>query len=179
MRTDRGFRHWKYNQQRQHQRANARALKRRYIPEATIGSGLEVLPSRIPNAGNGLFATRVFANNSLITLYEGNVIDKAEADRRQSQGQAHYIRSAVKQHKYIDSLRDPEQAHGRGGASFVNDGTEWGWNNSTFETKFCQKQARDILFLKATKEILPGEEIFASYGRDYWIWARGVETKST
>src|SRR5574339_745017 len=36
---------------------------------------LEIRPSRIPNAGNGVFVTRPVAQNEIITEYRGNIVE--------------------------------------------------------------------------------------------------------
>lgn len=89
---------------------------------ATVGNGVEVKPSRLPNAGNGLYATTDFYKNDLITMYDGiNISHKAALNHREH-GRASHILSLQSNFLYVNGTQDPTRVVGRGGASFANDG---------------------------------------------------------
>lgn len=97
---------------------------------AVIGSGVEVLPSSILGAGNGLWATRGFRKGEWITEYDGVVIDRQLACRMREQGLDSHVRTLSSQWDCIAGLKVP--LRGCGGASFANDGRSTRLNNATF-----------------------------------------------
>ncbi len=127
---------------------------------AIIGDGVVVHKSTIKGAGQGLFTTRSFDKNEIITEVCGSVISREEANKKDSKS---HLKS-LSYHSIIDGLNDPRKAEGIGGGSFVNDAKDSHLNNSKFVTDNLQSRC----FLRATKPINPGEEIFASYGKSYW-----------
>lgn len=115
--------------------------------------------STIPNAGLGLFYEPVNANpipeGSTICFYSGII---------------HNFRScmAVKDRRYLflvagDQLVDPGPLpHIK--ARYINDPLNKKYTN-------CKYVAQPLCFrsaVVATRDILPGEEIFVSYGDRYW-----------
>lgn len=131
---------------------------------AVIGNGVELRPSQIPNAGVGLFATRNFERNELITEYEGEQIDWKEAQRRRDQGRDSHIKSLAYGYVAIDGLKDPSTATGFGGGSFANDPYKSEFtDNAKFVIKEDKKQGRDRIWLQALHYIDAGEEIFVDY----------------
>ena len=63
----------------------------------------------------------------------------------------------------------PENADG-------NDTKNSKTNNAVFQPKHVTtKRARKQVWLKATKPINPGAEIFVTYGRDYWRRQQGED----
>jgi hypothetical protein len=139
---------------------------------ATIGDGVEVRVSRIPNAGNGLFATREFQKNELITEYVGNIIWKDDVEsmlknRKPGEDPTSHVRVLVKGFQYVNGNRVPKE--GEGGGSFANDPHPSQVTNAKFIVQEDAKIARGRIWLKAIKPIVPGDEIVVSYGEDYWI----------
>jgi len=146
-------------------------------PAATIGNGVEVRRSNLPNAGLGLFATRAFAAGELVTEYDGCVIDEVEAKARQDQKVSTHIRSLGPKHAFIDG-RDVPNERWRGGASFVNDPLSRVWYNTEFfqyrpagYTPGVSRGGSNVferVYVRATKAIPPGEEVYVDYGKDFW-----------
>jgi hypothetical protein len=140
-----------------------------------VGNGVSVRPSSLQtmhgiNAGNGLFADRPFAVDECITEYEGQEIEKdtAKALRKIHFKYTSHCRAAG-DGIVIDGYRDPLLAVGHGGASFANDGAMWGLNNSELvNIRDPMLKHRTRIFLVATRNIMPGDEIFVSYGTGYW-----------
>lgn len=135
---------------------------------ATVGHGVAIRRSGIgSHAGNGLFATRPFARNSIVTEYEGTLVWKADAMKASPEQTAHHM--GLPNGYAIAGLCDPALAGGKGGGSFANDGFQVpGRNNATFWAKHEPGSPMVRMFLKATRDIAAGEEIFVGYGRCYW-----------
>jgi SET domain-containing protein len=157
--------------------------KKRY---ATIGDGIEVKQSSIPESGNGLFATRDFNEGEIITTYDGETIDFKTAGELRKQGKASHIRTLVRMSICVDGFKDPADAHRKGGGSFCNDANYSGdtagvskyQNNAKFSVENSAKDPREICYIRALKDIKSGEEIFVSYGRDYWKDFKGEDSST-
>jgi hypothetical protein len=146
----------------------------RRIPP-TIGNGVFVADSKLLYAGRGLFADKDFCKNDLITEYGGEVIDADEAKRRRAKGAASHIRSLVPLHVCIDG-RHVSVRQGEGGASFINDPL----GKHPYNCKFVVKQTSEGVvrtglsvgercFVVALSNIRKGDELYVSYGNDYWV----------
>jgi uncharacterized protein len=136
-----------------------------------VGDGLEVKESTIPNAGNGLFATKNYPKLSLITEYEGRTIFKKEADELRSKGKHRYIRVVVNLFQYIDGVKDPEEARTKrlGGGSFCNDGAQSKMHvNAKFVNIVDSKTTQVRCFIQALEDIKENDEVIVSYGNNYW-----------
>jgi hypothetical protein len=135
-----------------------------------------VAASEIPNAGNGLFATVAFEPNEWITEYGGEVIDKAEADRRLSAGVGTHLRTLKFGSAYLDG-RLVKPVAGAGGASFAND--PYRQRSKRVNAKFrvvtvfqekgfvCRSGGFVVperVMLQAVQRIRCGEEIYVDYG---------------
>jgi len=101
---------------------------------ATVGNGIEIRLSTVPNAGNGVFATRDFPRGAPITMYVGKAITHSQGKVK---GYQHsHVRTLFKMRWAIDGLfmptgtpiTDPQrQLQGFGGGAYVND--SWGMPN--------------------------------------------------
>lgn len=129
---------------------------------ATVGDGVRVSQSTIPNAGNGLFATVPFASNDIITRYEPNppehgnrpLLSRQEARAIQDQ---RWIMQ--KDGNYVAGIHP--HRNGLGGGSMAND------NGGPYNAEsFVHPDRLDHIYLKvkAGQVILPGKEIFINYG---------------
>jgi hypothetical protein len=123
---------------------------------------LRVKPSKVPDGGKGLFASKarkhdpdvVFKANQKIAPYEGKVYDNEEQLEEENPDNA-YILQVGK--KFIDAS-DPHS----GPARFAND---------CHKTKFkCNAKLTSKGNLVAAKPIKDGQEILTSYGKAYWKW---------
>lgn len=141
---------------------------------ASIGYGVRVKPSTIPDAGLGLFASKNFKKNEMITEFDGNIIDKETAkkvQRTRPSATFHFVGLTLG-FSVIDGVKIA--IPGRGGASFANDSMNNPPYNATFfRTKKVMPDLPDQrtgdleltrLFLKALRDIAKGEEIFVDYG---------------
>jgi hypothetical protein len=160
---------------------------------ATVGDGVEIRRSNIPQAGNGLFATRRFEAGDPITIYEGQLITHKQAQELTRQRLHTHVRSHIAHRWDLDGSRladgtpitEPlEQMRGLGGGAFINHIDE-ARVNATFDhvdSELMKKAFDDFArggsptfdptqrytFVRATKTILPGDEILTDYGKDYW-----------
>lgn len=136
-----------------------------------VGNGVSIRPSLIENAGSGLFADQFFPKGSYITEYQGPILDRRQAEMRKKEKKDSHIRCLDMQHSYIDGYKIPEEATGKGGASFANDASYKGSirrNNAIFKQIFDEKQGRSRVFIEASRDIQAGSEIYIPYGRIYW-----------
>ena len=120
-------------------------------------NNLRIKPSNIPHAGKGLFAwKKSIPRNTLISKYTGRKISKKELDRKYGKGRADY---AVCNQRgcCVDATYTTDAA-----ARFVNDSRGTSFQNNS------KIKGNQIFGLKATKTIPPNNEIFTSYGREYW-----------
>lgn len=136
---------------------------------ATLGDGVEIKKTTLPGASTknkGLFATRTFAENELITEYTGALITRKEALELRAQGKASHVKG-INYDFCIDGDQNP--INGQGVAQFANDATRDGNNNSKFEMKFDFGSGETRCFVKALKQVNSGDEVFVGYGTGYWI----------
>lgn len=155
----------------QHERIYAHRAR---IAGSTLGHGLAVRTSRLPRAGCGLFATRVFRRNEIVTGMEGRLLDHRQATQLRTQGKHRWIRTVHMLATYVDGLRGADWGgtDGAAGASFANDGRGPARNNTKFHTQYRIPGAgalpTPVVVLKATRTIAKGDEIYVSYGTGYW-----------
>ena len=124
--------------------------------------GLKIAPSTIPGAGSGLFATRVFAEDSFICEYGGELVPRDEAEEEDYKSE--YV-LAIDDDWVIDA-KSTQSGLGRWAVDClpVNRPQDCEDNNAEFEIDVENQSAA----LYATEEIQPGDEIFVSYGDVYW-----------
>jgi SET domain-containing protein len=119
---------------------------------------LIVKRSTLPQAGKGLFTTIFIPKGTLITEYKGKITSWKEADH--DDGKNRYIFYVNKDHvidarKYKALARYANDARGLNRIKGIN-------NNSEYSSEDKR------VFIKATRDIEPGSEIFVSYGPAYW-----------
>lgn len=120
---------------------------------ATLGDGINVLPSNVPEFGQGLFATRDFHVDDVITKFEGEYVpfDPEKTERGRLIG---YTEGEV-----FKAVRNPTKH----GGVYANDAT-----GTDFETNAKIYKKGHEYFLHATSFIPAGSEIFCEYGSDYF-----------
>ena len=125
-----------------------------------IGSKyLEVKRSTLPKAGKGLFTKKFIPKGANIIEYKGKITSWKNADH--DDGKNMYI-FYVNKDRVIDAKNNKRVL-----ARYANDA------RGTNKLKGLRNNAEysnesDRIFIKAIKDIAPGEEIFVSYGADYW-----------
>ncbi len=124
---------------------------------------LVIRKSKIPGAGKGLFTTEPIKKGEKIVEYTGENITWAECKKRNELLEgfgAYYF--YVSERKCVDAQNSPDAM-----ARYANDaaglmripGIRNNSNYAVIEGK---------PYIVASRNIKPGEEIFVSYGRDYW-----------
>ncbi|MET4692324.1 hypothetical protein [Endozoicomonas lisbonensis] len=127
----------------------------------SIGSGLKVLPSRIPGASKGLFANRNFDKGDYITWYGGDVMEVSDSDRQGGNSWRHRI--SLDQHTVIQSPEKP--ARGEGGGAFINDGINI---FSPPNVKMIAFPRLSTVYVQALQPLKKGDELLASYEERHW-----------
>lgn len=124
---------------------------------------LVVKPSKIPNAGNGLFTSKFIKKGETIVEYKGENITWKECQKRNEKHEgmgSYYLyiskKNCIDAEHVLDSL-------GR----YANDAKGY------FKIKGLKNNAeyqiiKNKAFIVATKKIKADEEIFVSYGKEYW-----------
>jgi hypothetical protein len=150
--------------------------------------GLVLKPSRF--GGLGLFATDRYANaeesivgSGLPTFRTGESIAEYGGRLRELSGGS--TNEHPEEWVYSMDFGDDRFLDGRDSTSsfarFANDGTFEGLNNAEFshyvvhpsklvtdESGVFRVRTPDSVWLEASRDIYPGEEILASYGPNYW-----------
>lgn len=124
---------------------------------------LIVKTSKIPNSGKGLFAKSLILKGTIIGEYKGKRVTEAHCERVAQKGKDIYIYD-LGNGVILDGIRSV-----RCKTRYINDATGFKRtpglsNNSRF--KVDTKQSK--VFVVAKRNIKPNEEIYASYGKDYW-----------
>jgi hypothetical protein len=120
-------------------------------------NNLRIKPSNIPNAGKGLFAwKKPIPRDTLISKYTGRKTNKKELDQKYGDRRADYA-ICNKRGRCLDATYTTDAA-----ARFVNDSRGTSFQNNS------KIKGNQVFKLKATKTIPANNEIFTSYGREYW-----------
>lgn len=111
--------------------------------------------SEIPNAGRGLFAARAFKKGEIIGFYGGNVTEDTSGDISYTLT----IKVNGNAEKIVDAkgIETHDQAKSRGDVHMANDLPEF---SNAYFTVFG--------FMRALEDIEKGEELYVSYGWEYW-----------
>lgn len=123
---------------------------------------LVVKKSQLPKSGKGLYTKEDIKKGEFILEYKGEIITDKEATRRAAEDDCYGYMFFINKNLCIDAYHTPQHL-----ARYANDAkglarVENLKNNAEYEIvgKKC--------FIKATKSIKSGEEIFVSYGKEYW-----------
>ena len=133
----------------------ARERRRRRREKYFVGPqwrDVEVKKSKIPGAGEGLFAKRSFQQGEKICDYRGKVLSLADVLKEPNRD---YV-MGLGLNCHVDA-REAYAVPGR----YVNDRED---PNARF-VKDKKRRKADVV---ALRRIHPGDEIYASYGQGYW-----------
>ncbi len=119
-------------------------------------TGLRISKSNIPGAGLGLFATREFKKDAIITHYTGDLLDKDDLDG-DVEGSTYVFEASS--NLIIDAART-NTADGR----LMNDSKLKSKANCRFSADHRGKR----VIMKAIKNIKACEELLVWYGNNYW-----------
>jgi SET domain-containing protein len=122
---------------------------------------LYLRPSHIPNAGLGLYTDSPIAKGEDVIEYTGEILTWKECEKRDGEGKGGYFFYISSRH-CIDARPDV-CAMGR----YANDAMGLvrvpGLRNNC---DYINRKRR--IYIVARRNIKAGEEIFVSYGKDYW-----------
>jgi hypothetical protein len=143
-----------------------------------INHHLQIRPSLIPNAGKGLFAFNaddsnstdiVFKKDATICKYYGEIIDRAELNRRYGVTDNNTAPFVVE----INGNRYEDAGKTRGIGSIAN--TNPGHQNA----RFAINRATGTASLKASRNIRNNQEIYLAYGNAYDLHQDHTEHTTT
>lgn len=125
---------------------------------------LNVEPSNIPNAGNGIYTYQPINKETLIGTYEG-ILKKDDGscvgDYSFSLNKSWYVDARAYPRSYIAMINDSH------GSKFKNN-CEFRLEIEDPVTGRKRKPHERKITLWSTRYIKAGEELFADYGKDYW-----------
>lgn len=122
---------------------------------------VEIKNSNIPNSGQGLFAKKRIKKGDFICWYFGVLIENSVVEN--GYYDSDYLIKNPFTNLIIDA-EDPLSCFGR----YINDGLGNSQNNSKFD--FYEDTTSGVII--STKNIKKGDEIYISYGMDYWTEPR-------
>lgn len=134
------------------------------LPTTTIDAPEEdylyIDPSQIPGAGNGLFTAIKIYKDEIIAVFEGEILTIQEIENRKKENRDAYFIDLVSG-GVLDSMNTVCFA------KYANDAN--GVVKSPFKNNtFITLNEKDKPCIVATRVIKAGEEIFCSYGDNYW-----------
>ncbi|CAF0971115.1 unnamed protein product [Adineta steineri] len=117
---------------------------------------LEIKQSQIPGAGCGLFTRIPISKDSCVCIYTGKVLRTIDAIRLEDKSYLMRLGPQV----YVDPCDDTTVL-----ARYINDPRNRLLQNVIFDKRPDEQCA----YIIAKRDIAAGEEIFADYGRWYWL----------
>ena len=136
-------------------------------------SAFQVRESRIPNAGNGLFACHPISKGSYLMDYEGEVLTEAEYFGRYPDGQG----------RYVAVIPEPIPLPGFGvwsNPTYIDGSNVRRSNLARYMNSRSDKAGANVIWRKqrfgprramhfyALEDIRPGDELCFDYGSSYW-----------
>lgn len=128
--------------------------------EALESDYLYIGKSQIPHSGNGLYTAISIYKGETIAVFKGEMLSQREAIKRAAAGNDLYFINMPKG-KIMDSM------HVMCFAKYANDAT--GANGSTFKNNshIVLNDEGDVC-IQSLRRIKAHEELFCSYGKNYW-----------
>ena len=120
---------------------------------------LIVKESSIPNSGKGLFTKVFIPKDTYIVEYTGKVTTWKDADHED--GNNGYIYYLNRNH-VINASK-----HKAALARYANDARGLSKVKGILNNAVYEEENKKV-YIKAVKDIEPGQEILVSYGKDYW-----------
>ena len=126
---------------------------------ALLEKSIRVKKSTIPGSGKGLFAKEFIPAGTFIVQYKGKITTWKEVDDNDgNNGYIYYVR----RHHVIDASRRRSAL-----ARYANDArglkrVKGITNNAVYDEVGLK------VYIKAKKDIYPGQEILVEYGKEYW-----------
>lgn len=130
-----------------------------------LGSGVDVRISRIKDAGRGVYATRVFVQNELVTLYCGHLFGEVHRKWMQIEGLGTHSKPLTQKLAYLDGVKTVFKGMHVG--QLVNHSDSLA-NCSFVTVDIIPYTGERVIALRATRMIHTGEEIYVQYGTKFW-----------
>lgn len=127
-----------------------------YPIDANEADYLYIKQSQIPNAGLGLFTAIKLQKGDIIATFHGEVLTSTETLQRQAHHLDHYFMN-------LPNGRTLDCKNIEGFAKMANDHI-----NTSFTCNAIITMYENQVVLVAAKTIPINEEIFTSYGKNYW-----------
>ncbi len=121
---------------------------------------LEVKPSQIPNAGNGLFTNVFIPKGENIVEYKGRITTWKEVSEQDNNNL--YIMHVTDKH-VIDASKNKKAF-----ARYANDANGLTKIKGLKNNGIYVHDDENRVFIEAKRDIQAGEEILVGYGSDYW-----------
>jgi SET domain-containing protein len=120
---------------------------------------LQIYPSRIPGAGLGVVALQAIPHHTRVDEYYGQRI---EEERRVNSVRSNYFFFVS------PSLGIDAAAYPRCMMAMINDATVGGVASATTNCEFEVDHDAGRVYVRTLRDIVIGEELFVSYGHEYW-----------
>lgn len=152
-------------------RPSGRLLKNLIDQVSVLGRGIELRMSRIPTAGRGVYASRVFQSGELVTLYFGHLFGEAQRKHMQTHGKGSHCKPVQFKLSYLDGVK--EGFLGMPAGQLLNEGGKESQNCDWISLEVYPSSGEKVIGLRAIRHIYPGEELYVSYGSKYWSEQQG------
>ncbi len=117
-------------------------------------------PSQIPDSGDGLFTAIDIYQGETIAFFKGEILTENQAKTRADEGNDQYFINLL-DGSIMDSLNT------KCFAKYANDAKGLTNSNFTNNAKITLDDNEKVC-LEATRDINAEEELFCSYGKEYW-----------
>ena len=131
-----------------------------------LGGGIELRESRIPNSGRGVFASRDFKANELVTIYFGHTFGESHRAFMQAAQVGSHCKPLQFKHSYLDGVK--VAFHGMPAGQLLNQGSKQTVNCDFANLEIYPGSGEKVLGIRATRNIFPGEELYINYGNKFW-----------
>jgi SET domain-containing protein len=128
--------------------------------EASESDYLYVNTSQLPASGNGLYTAVEIYRMEIIAYYKGEILTEQQAKLRAKKGDDKYFINLI-DGRILDSMKI------KCFAKYANDAEGFLKSNFKNNAKIALDEANHVCLI-ATRNIKAGEEIFCSYGKQYW-----------
>lgn len=134
--------------------------------DAAESGYLYISPSKIPNAGNGLYTSIRIYKDEIIARFKGELLSAKQFELRTKKGNDKYFIN-MPDGSTMDSMQTKCYA------KYANDAQ--GFLKSDFKnnSKIALDESGNVC-LTAMRSIKAGEEIFCSYGKKYWAHQKAI-----
>lgn len=116
--------------------------------------------SQIPKSGNGLYTAIDIYKDEVISMFKGEILTELQAKLRAKKGNDKYFINML-DGSIMDSMRV------KCFAKYANDAAGSPIAKFKNSAKIALDEDGNVCII-ATKNIKPNEEIFCSYGKNYW-----------